>query len=406
MRVVIAGGGFAGASVARALRNRAEVTMVSSDNFLLFTPMLAEVAAGDLDPRHIIAPLRQLAPEARMVQGIIEQIEPAAVRLKVQPFFGGRTLTVEGDFLVVALGSVPNTFGVPGVEEYSLPFKAIGDALRIRNRLLGLMETSTNSEAAPLKVAVVGAGFSGAEVATALADFLHTAHRRFYPEASAPEVALIDAVERLTPALSPDLSAAAMEAVTRRGIKVRLGSPVIEVGAEGVRLGSGELVEAGTVIWAAGVKGHPLVATMDLPAERGRLVVDGHLRATAHVFAAGDAALVPAGGGTLSSPTAQFALRQGRYLGQHLPDLVAGKAVPEFSYDTKGELVSLGHHNAVGRVLGLPVSGLLGWFLWRSYYLLQLPTLLRKARVAMDWTLDVLFPPDIAWLPSSDLGPQ
>ncbi len=137
-------------------------------------------------------------------------------------------------------------------------------------------------------------------------------------------------------------------------------------------------------------------------------MVDGHMRAAPGVYAVGDAAQVPSGRGQISPPTAQFALRQGRYLGRHLLAMENGgdSDVPAFSYGTLGELVSLGHRNAVGRVLGIPVSGLIGWFLWRSYYLLQLPTFLRKARVALDWTLDMVFPPDVAWIPSSDLGPS
>ena len=172
-------------------------------------------------------------------------------------------------------------------------------------------------------------------------------------------------------------------------------------------LASGELIEAATVIWAAGIRPHPLVAEIGLPVSNGKLVVDRRMQAAPGIYAVGDAAQVPSGAGLLSPPTAQFALRQGRYLGRHLLAFESGKSeAPGFSYGTKGELVSLGHRNAVGKVLGVPVSGLVGWFMWRSYYLLQLPTFLRKARVALDWTLDMVFPPDVAWIPSSDLGPR
>jgi NADH dehydrogenase len=189
-------------------------------------------------------------------------------------------------------------------------------------------------------------------------------------------------------------------------VRLVLGSAVTEVSPKGIRLENDEIVEAGTVIWAAGIKPHPLLARSGLETDRGKIPVDAHFRtAIDGVYAVGDAALSPRGDGGFSPPTAQFALRQGRYLGKNLDVIQTGRAVPPFSYSTKGELVSLGHRNAVGRVLGIPVSGLIGWFLWRSYYLLQLPTTLRKARVALDWTLDVFFPPDIAWLPSSDLGP-
>jgi NADH dehydrogenase len=407
-RVVIVGGGFAGSAVARRLGEEVSVTIVSNDNFLLFTPMLAEAAVGDVDPRHIVTPIRQLAPSSALVQGEVTAIDPERKMVTVQPVFGSGPITVEGDVLVIALGSVPHTYGVVGVEEHALPFKEISDALRVRNRVLALLESaSLDHDPWLTKVAVVGAGYSGAELAGALGDFVRDASTRFYRDVPTPAVTLVDAVERVTPALSRGLSAAAARALYARGVTLALGSAVTEVTDRGVMLANGELIEAATVIWAAGVRPNPLVSEIGLPTVNGKLEVDGHMRAAAGVYAVGDAALVPAGGGMMSPPTAQFALRQGRYLGRHLPALERGEfGIPKFSYGTKGELVSLGHRNAVGRVLGIPVSGLIGWFLWRSYYLLQLPTFLRKARVGLDWTLDMVFPPDVAWIPSSDLGPR
>ena len=384
------------------------MTIVSNDNFLLFTPMLAEAAVGDVDPRHIVTPIRQLAPGAALVQGEVSAIDTERKTVTVEPVFGAGPVTVEGDVLVVALGSIPHTYGVAGVEEHALSFKEISDALRVRNRVLALLEgASLDRDPWLTKVAVVGAGYSGSELAAALGDFVRDASERFYPDVPTPAVTLVDAVERVTPALSRGLSAAAARALQARGVRLALGSAVTGVTERGVMLANGQLIEAATVIWAAGVRPNPLVSEIGLPTVKGKLIVDGHMRAAPGVYAVGDAALVPAGGGMISPPTAQFALRQGRYLGRHLPALERGESgVPEFSYGTKGELVSLGHRNAVGRVLGVPVSGLIGWVLWRTYYLLQLPTFLRKARVGLDWTLDMVFPPDVAWIPSSDLGPR
>jgi NADH dehydrogenase len=403
MKVVVAGVGFSGAMVAKGLSRKAgvEVVAVNADNFLLFTPMLAEAAVGDVDPRHIVAPIRQLAPHAELVQGIIESIDAGRRSLVVSRLFGDTREVIAGDVLVLALGSVSNTYGVPGADEHGLSFKTILDALRIRNRIIAQMEAEGT-----VSVAVVGAGFSGAELTAALADFLAEVHRRFYRKGRVPQVMLVDAVERVTPALTSSLSSAAARALQKRGVRLVLGSAVNEVNERGIRLENNVFVEAGTVIWAAGIKPHPLLAKAGLDTDRGQVVVDGHFRtATSGVYAVGDAALSPRGDGGFSPPTAQFALRQGRYLGRHLDVIEAGRPVAPFSYSTKGELVSLGHRNAVGTVFVVPVSGVLGWFLWRSYYLFQLPTTLRKARVALDWTLDVFFPPDIAWLPSSDLGP-
>ncbi|HEY7583579.1 MAG TPA: NAD(P)/FAD-dependent oxidoreductase [Acidimicrobiia bacterium] len=403
MKVLIAGSGFSGSMVARGLARKSgvEVIIVNADNFLLFTPMLAEAAVGDVDPRHIIAPIRQLAPGAELVQGIIESIDAERRMVVVNRLFGEVTESISADVLVLALGSVSNTYGVVGADQHALPFKTIVDALRIRNRILAKMEAEGS-----VSVAVVGAGFSGAELTAALADFLREVHQRFYRAGAPPRVTLVDAVDRVTPALTSSLSRSAARALAKRDVRLVLGSAVTAVSTEGVQLQSGEFVEAGTVIWAAGIKPHPLLARTGLETNGDKIPVDRHFRSAREgVYAVGDAALSPTGDGGFSPPTAQFALRQGRYLGRNLDVIQTGGTVEPFSYQTKGELVSLGHRNAVGRVLGIPVSGLIGWFLWRSYYLLQLPTTLRKARVAADWTLDLFFPPDIAWLPSSDLGP-
>jgi len=405
--VLILGGGYGGAWTARHLPVDIKATIVSDQNFLLFTPMLAEVAAGDVDPRHIATPIRQLAPRAGFVQGSIESIDLANRSVVVRPGFGLDSRTLTGDVLVLALGGVPATFGVPGVEQFAISFKTIGDALRIRNRVLGLLESSAGQTDPHLtSVAVVGAGYSGCEVAASVADFMRAAHHRYFRDAPAPSMTLVDAVDRVAPGLSRRLSQAADRALGKRGVKLELGRRVAAVDPKGITLEDGSTVDAATVIWAAGSRSHPLVADLNLPMEKGRLVVDRQMRAAPNVFALGDAALVPSGESGFSSQTAQFALRQGAWLGKNLTRIVAGEEVPRFEYKTLGELVSLGHRNAVGMIMGIPAAGFLGWFLWRSYYLLRLPGVMRKARVALDWTLDLVFGPDIAWLPTSDLGPD
>ena len=406
-RIVVIGGGYAGTAVARALGRRAQVTIITEDNSLLFTPMLAEVAAGALDPRHIVTPVRQLAPYANVIQGKAERIDVARKLVTVVPRFGLPRVEVEGDALVLALGSVPNTFGVRGVDQHANFFKTIGDALRIRNRLLALLEAASQQRLGHLTtVAVVGAGNSGVELAGALADFLGRAAARFFPQAPRPKVLLVDFVDRVTPSLPERVSAAAERALRGRNVELVLGRRVLEVEESGVLLEDGHQIKAATIVWTGGVKPNPIVAELGLTLDRGKVVVDDHLQAAPGVFALGDLAAVPDGAGGYSPSTAQHALRQGGYLGRNLPGLLSGEGAPAFAYRSKGELVSIGFHNAVGTVWGLPVSGPLAWFLWRSYYLLKLPSPLRKARVALDWTLDLVFPPDVAWIASSDLGPD
>ncbi|CAN5806105.1 hypothetical protein BH23ACT5_BH23ACT5_11880 [soil metagenome] len=405
--VIIIGGGFAGLTVAQELDDRAEVLIVSDQNFLLFTPMLAEVASGDLDPRHIVTPLRDIVPRARVISGTVESVDLESHSVKVRRPFGLDPLELSADALVVAVGSVPATFGTEGVEEWALSFKTIGDALRIRNRVLALLESATEEiDPSLTHLAIVGAGYSGAELAAAMADFIGSAARRYFPSAPRPRVTLIDALDRVAPTLPTRLSAAAERALARRGVDVLLGEKVRAVTPDGLELESGRTIDARTVVWAAGVTPHPLAEELGLPLERGRIVVDCHLEAAPGVFALGDVAAVPDGKGRMSPPTAQFAIRQGRYLGRNLPRILSGRRASAFRHRGMGELVSLGHRNAVGQVMGLRVSGFVGWFAWRAYYLSRLPSWLRKVRVGMDWALDLLFPPDVSSLPSQDLGPQ
>lgn len=407
-RILILGGGYAGTEVAKRLGGGADVIVVSEDNFLLSTPMLAEVAAGDLDPRHVVSPIRQLAPHARLIVGEIEAVDVQTRTATIRPRLRPGVIRYRADGIVLALGGVQHTLGVPGVEEHALPFKTIADALRIRNRMVACLEAAAETrDRHLLTVAVVGAGYSGLEIATALADMLDDATARFYRSAPPPSVTMIDAVDRVGPMLPPQLSREAERGIRRRGVAPVLGTPVAKVHERGVSLEDGREIEAGTVIWSAGVRPNPLIETLGLETgPGGRLVVDGTMRAAPGIYALGDGAAVPDGEGGISPPTGQFAVRQGAYLGKHLPGLLAGWEVEPFRYRALGELVSLGHRNAVGLVFGRPVTGLPAWFLWRGYYLWRLPTLLRKARVALDWTLDVMFPPDIAGLPSSDLGPD
>ena len=255
--VLVLGGGFGGLATAQAISDRAEVTIVSDDNFLLFTPMLAEVAAGDVDPRHIVSPIRQLCPAARLVVGTVTRVDGTGRSVDVTPLLGGDTRTLTADAMVLAMGSVPATFGVPGADDIALGFKTIGDALRIRNRLVALMERSTE---APLghapTVVVVGAGYSGAELAAALADFLNSS-RRFYPTRR-PHTSSSSMPSTGSRRPCPHgYSARAAAALTRRGVELRLGVGVAAVTGHGVTLANGDAIAAATVVWAAGVRAHP-----------------------------------------------------------------------------------------------------------------------------------------------------
>lgn len=397
---IVVGGGFAGSEVARRLGGRFDVTLVSDQNFHLFTPMLAEVAAGDVEPSHIVSPLRQLCPQARIVIGTTTKVDVATRSVVVEPQIGDQPVRLHADYLILAAGSVSRDFGIPGVAENALEFKSISDAVAIRRRVVASLEAAAETQDERLtRIVVVGAGYSGAEVAASLADFVTSAVGRYYPSAPAPSVTIVDASDRLVPTLPDRLSDAAARQLRERRVEIVLGEKVAKVTPAGIELHSGRSLDAGTVIWAAGVEADPLAAATGLPLVNGRIAVDERFRAAPGVYALGDIAAVPMGNGGFHPPTAQHAIRQGAHLGRILPQIDLGLKGKPFSYTTKGQLVSLGHHNAVGLVFGIPISGIAAWFLWRTYYWWQLPTMLRKLRVAIDWTLDTVFPPDVAALP-------
>lgn len=395
-------------ATARHLERRADVVLISEVNYLLFTPMLAEVAAADVDPRHILTPIRDLCRRTRLIVGTVVEVDGSERTVQVRSPIDGSESSYQGDALVLAAGSASATFGIPGVAEHSLPFRTIGDALSIRHRLLGLLdEADAHQREGATTVAVVGAGAAGAELAAALADFLQRAARRYFRSAPTPRVILIDAVDQVLPQLPGRASAKAARALRHRRVELVLGHRVVAVGSGTVSLEDGTRVEAATIVWAGGIRGRSIPGEPGgAPGPDGRYPVDGHLRLGDGVWGLGDVVRSPDGHGGMSPPTAQHALRQGRYLGRNLPAMLAGETVAPFRYRSLGILVSLGHRSAVGRVLGITVSGFAGWFLWRSYYLFRLPGWLRRLRVAFDWTLDLVFPPDIADPATADRGPD
>ncbi len=407
-RVIIVGGGFGGVATARALKGRADVVLISEVNYLLFTPMLAEVAAADVDPRHILTPVRDMCREARLVVGRVVSVDGAKRNVVVRSPIDGTETTYSGDALVLAAGSETATYGIRGIAEHTLAFRTIGDALAIRHRLLGLLD---DADARPrpdaTTVAIIGAGAAGAELSAALADFLRRTTRRYFPSAPEPRVILIDALDRVVPQLPARASKKASRALRRRKVEMILGRKVTAVKPGVVILEGDVRINAATIVWAGGIRGRTVPGKLGAaPGPDGRYVVDGHMQIAPGVWGLGDVVRSADGHGGISPPTAQHALRQGAYLGKHLPALLRGEVVAPFRYRTMGELVSLGHRSAVGRVLGVTVSGFLGWFLWRSYYLFRLPGMLRRIRVAFDWTLDLIFPPDIADPATAGRGPD
>jgi NADH dehydrogenase len=410
--VVIVGGGFAGVSAAQrferlALRGRGcDVTLVSESNYLLFTPMLAEVASGALQARHISAPVRAAAAHTRFRHGRVEEIDTARRVVRVATGAGGPEM-LPYDHLVLAVGSVPDFLGLPGVAEHAFTLNGLGDARRIRDHVLGLLERADlepddRERRRLLTFVVAGGGFAGTEVVAELFDLVHQV-LHYYPgvRPEEPRFVLVHSRERILPDLSPELGDYALERLRARGIEFRLGTRVGDTGATEVTLADGERIPARTLVWTAGSRSAPLLDA--LPAARGRsgaLIVDAAFRVPGAdgLWAVGDCARIPDPGrsGKPYPPTAQHALREGKLVADNIAAVLRGRPPREFRFRAIGAFVALGHRTAVGEIRSRRFSGVSAWLLWRGIYLAKLPGIEKRARVLFDWTLDLAFPRDIA----------
>ena len=412
-RVVILGGGFGGVYAALAMekdlarRTGVRVTLVGRENFLLFTPMLHEVASGDLDVTHIVNPIRKMLKRVDFFHGEVVSVDLAGRRVTAR-HGDGHEHVLEYDHLVLATGSVTGWYGIPGLAARAIPMKSLGDAIWLRNHVIECLETADFECASPEREAlctllVAGGGFAGVETAAALHDFLHDAVK-FYRHLS-PErlrLVLVHAGDRLLPELGPALGDYAGDKLAEQGIELRLSTRVVGVDGDTVRLSDGTQVRSRTVVWTAGTEPHPLLATLPARKERGRVVVNEQLGVEGFpgVWALGDCAWIPDGKGGSHPPTAQHALREGKVLAGNVTAAIEGRPGRPFRFRTLGQLAAIGRRRGVARVLGHNFSGFFAWWLWRTIYLSKLPGAEKKLRVMLDWTLDLLFTRDLVKLPT------
>ena len=413
-RILILGGGFAGVYAALHLerilarREGFEITLVSSENFLLFTPMLPEVPSSSIEPRHIISPLRACFRKVKFQNYEVRflDLEKRVVGVSHCPKCSQHELRF--DHLVLALGSMTNFHGLPGVAENSLPMKTLSDAMALRNHIIELFEhadlqSDPTIRKAMLTFVVAGGGFAGSETAAELHDFAYTA-RHYYPNVRPEEVKviLVHSGSRIMPEISEKLADYASKKLSENGIEVLLNTRVRCATADWVELTNEERIPTKTLIWTAGVAPSPLLAT--LPCARnaqGQIVVNEYLEVSGHagVWAIGDCAQIPnPQTGASCPPTAQHAVREGKTVAQNIAASIRGGRKKPFAYKPLGVLASLGRRSAVAEICGVRFSGFFAWWLWRTIYLFKLPGLERKVRVAMDWTLDLFFQRDIVLL--------
>lgn len=412
-RIVILGGGFAGMTLARRLERRvrpdeALVTLVSRDNYLLFTPMLPEVSSGGLEARHVVTPLRTELRRTRFVLAEATRIDFERRAVEVRYELSAAPERLPYDHLVLALGSVTSTFAIPGVAEHSFAFKRLEDAELLRNHVIATLELAS-AEANPsvrkrlLTYAVIGGGYTGVEVAGELVDFFRSACR-FYPNVAAREIAivLIEGGKRLLPDLNERMGAYVAAFLESRGVRVSLGDLVTRVEATGVDLRSGARIEAATIVWSAGVRPSPLVAGLPLPHARNGAILaraDMSIDGFPGVWALGDCAWIPDAKGGFYPATAQHAIREGPALADNLVAALRGQPAKPFVWEALGTMASLGgRRGVVGFPNGFVLAGFPAWVLWRTYYLWRIPGAYRKARVAFDWFIGLLFPRDVAEL--------
>ena len=412
--VIIAGGGFGGFYAARTLARvlppqSARVRLVTEDNFMLYTPLLPGAAAGTLEPRHVVVPLREeLDRSIHLRLAKITGAAPERNVIHVRSLDGSEE-DLRYDQLIVALGSVSRTLPIPGLAEHGMALKSLPEAIALRNhviRTLEIAETLEDGDARReyLTYVFVGAGYAGLEGLAELQDFAADV-MTLYPRCRVTGMRwiLVEASERVMPEIGPKLADFAVRELRFRGIEIRTKTTLDEVTANSARLSDGELVPTRTLVWTAGVKPHPVVASFGLPLDaKGRIDTDSRLRVRGfdNVWAIGDCAAVPdpARKGMPCPPTAQHAIRQGRVVGRNVAAAIGGSSLRKFTYKTKGVFVDMGRRKAVATTGPITWSGMPAWMLARSYHLVMMPGAGRRARLLVDWNIGLLFGRDTAEL--------
>jgi NADH dehydrogenase len=416
--VIIAGGGFGGFYTARTLSkvlepHSAQVRLVTADNFMLYTPLLPGAAAGTLEPRHVVVPLREeLDSSVHLRLARITGATPENNRIQIRSL-DGHEEDLRYDQLVVALGSVSRTLPVPGLAEHGMGFKSLPEAIALRNHVIRTLEIAEtledgNARREFLTYVFVGAGYAGLEGLAELQDFTADV-MDLYPRCRVTGMRwiLVEATERVMPEIGPKLAEFAVRELRGRGIEIRVGTTLDAVTASTATLSDGEVVPTRTLVWTAGVKPHPVVAQFGLPLDdRGRILCDSHLQVPGfdNVWAIGDCAAVPdpaRKGKQPCPPTAQHAIRQGRVVARNVAGALGGTGHRrKFTYKTKGVFVDMGRRKAVATTGPITWSGTPAWLLARSYHLAAMPGGGRRARLLVDWNIGLLFGRDTAELGS------
>jgi len=420
-RVVVLGGGFAGLECVRRLESYfmrefdIEIVLVSEDNFLLFTPMLPQVASGMIETRHIIMPIRALIEKTIFYEDRVRNIDPFGKIVTLSGTSEKRGISLHYDFLVISLGSQTNFFGLTNVEEHAYTMKTLNDAMILRNRIIDMLEQAEN-ETNPilrkslLTFVVVGAGFAGIETAGELIDFVLDA-RKYYPHISKQDirVVVLEALSSILPGFSEKLAKFAYEKLIQRGIDIRLntavtsfdGTEVLVKSLENRENKNIEAIQTKTLVWTAGVTPVDTIKNSIFKTEKGKIIVNEFLEIPDFpgVFAVGDCCqTIDPSTKKPYAPTAQLAEAHAKIAAHNLYALIRNKQKKNFEYKSKGQMAIIGKRSGIASVFGMNIHGFLAWWLWRSVYLSKISRLEKRVRVLLDWAIDLFFDRDISRL--------
>ncbi len=413
--IVIAGGGYVGMYTAHELQKRlrrgeARVTVIDPRSSMTYQPFLPEAAAGSLEPRHVVVPLRKTLPRCAVVTARVTDVDAERRVVRVQPPEGA-AYDLAYDELVVALGSISRTLPIPGLAEHAMAFHQIEEAIALRNHVLDRLDIADSvqdpaTRAAALTFCFVGGGYAGVEALAEIEDMARFASR-YYPRIREGELrfVLVEMADRILPEVGADLGRYTVKRLRARGIDIRLGTKLDSCTDHHVVLSDGDEFDADTIVWTAGVKANPVVTASRLPLDgHGRIRARPDLRVdgAAHVWTAGDNAAVPdlTAPGTRCAPNAQHAVRQARLLGANLVRHLRGEPLVEYRHKYAGSVASLGLYKGVAQVYGVKLRGWPAWFMHRTYHMSRLPTFNKKVRVVFDWTTALFFRRDVVSLGS------
>jgi len=414
-KILILGGGFAGINILRKIQKlfqnneNIKISLVSKDNFFLYTPMLPEVSCGILHPNDITIPIRRLCKQAEFYQADVSLIDLKQKLVTITRVFDGKVHALEYDYLVLALGGDTNFFGNDNIKTHSFVIKTVEDAIAIRTQVINMLENAAQTgdhefQKKMMTFVVAGGGFAGVETIGELNHFVKESVESFYPSISKDKInmILITAQSGILPEIGERLAGVAFQHLKERGVKVITNTRVVDADESYVELDNGERISSYTLIWTAGTTIEPVIQQLECQHDKsGRILVDNHLRVLKHpnVYALGDCS-------SLTDPitkkpypaTAQHAIHQSNTVSYNLHAVITGREQKEFIFKSRGLMATMGKKAGVAAVLGFYLKGTLAWLLWRTYHCFQIPNLEKKARVVTSWTIVSMFKRDLTFV--------